>query len=207
MDEKILSVYAIADTGFTAPEELPALVEAMLAGGVRLLQLRAKDMEGRAFLELAQALLQRCRAAGALFLVNDRVDVAHACRADGVHLGQKDLPARAARAILGPQAIIGVSARTEADARRARDDGADYLGTGAVFPSGTKGSAAVIGVEGLASIVKLGVLPVVGIGGIDETNIAQVRDAGAAGASLISGIARGAGTQAQARRLTEIWQG
>jgi hydroxymethylpyrimidine kinase / phosphomethylpyrimidine kinase / thiamine-phosphate diphosphorylase len=116
---------------------------------------------------------QICRPAGVPVIINDRIDVAIASGADGVHIGQSDLPARVARALLGPHALLGVSVKTPAEAAKARADGADYVGVGAVFPTGTK-DASVIGLEGLAAAVAGGALPAVAIGGVGAANAAQV---------------------------------
>lgn len=160
-----------------------------LAGGATCIQLRDKGMGGRELCRLGEALAALCHARGALCLVNDRLDVALACGADGVHLGQDDLPVARARAVVGPDLIIGLSAATPEEARRAAADGADYLGTGAVFATASKADAGEpIGPGGLARVVAACPLPVVAIGGISAANAGAAVGAGAAGVAVIAAV-------------------
>eukprot|EP00879_Flechtneria_rotunda_P024411 GHRR01025878.1.p1 GENE.GHRR01025878.1~~GHRR01025878.1.p1 ORF type:complete len:204 (+),score=45.39 GHRR01025878.1:210-821(+) len=132
-------------------------------------------------------LSQLCRPRGIPVLINDRVDVALASGADGVHVGQSDIPARIVRQMLGPDKILGVSCKTRAEAAKALVDGADYIGVGAVFPTGTKASS-VIGLEGLAEVCSLSALPAVAIGGVGVSNAADVIASGVDGLAVVSAV-------------------
>jgi thiamine-phosphate pyrophosphorylase len=149
-------------------------VDAVLAGGADVVQLREKEVPGGEFLALAREVVARCHRAGALSIINDRADVAAAAGADGVHVGQDDLPVRACRQVMGPRAVVGVSTQTPAMARAALEAGADYLGVGAIFPSSTKSRKSVIGPVGLAAIRREVPLPTVAIAGITLENVSQV---------------------------------
>jgi thiamine-phosphate diphosphorylase/hydroxymethylpyrimidine kinase/phosphomethylpyrimidine kinase len=163
------------------------LVTTAVAGGVRLIQLREKEGETRHLVATGERMREICHDHGALFIVNDRVDVAAACGADGVHLGQEDLPPRVARALLGPEAIIGVSVATLDEARLAVAAGADYLGLGPVYPTGSKDcSNALCGHDLLAEVARQAPIPVVAIGGITPGNTLPLLEAGAKGVAVIS---------------------
>lgn len=162
---------------------------AALRGGATALQLRAKSAGGAALFAAARELALACAARGALLVVNDRLDVALASGAGGVHLGQDDLPVSAARAVAGPGFIIGASAGTPDEARRAERDGADYLGAGSVNRTCSKEDAGPpIGLTGLAGVIEATRLPVVAIGGIDADSAPRVVAAGAAGVAVISAV-------------------
>ncbi|MDI3299348.1 MAG: thiamine phosphate synthase [Bacillota bacterium] len=187
-----LAVYVITDR--EQAERLPGrslmdVCRAALRAGAGALQLRGKDWSGRELYEAGLALRRLADETGALLFVDDRVDVARAVGADGVHVGQEDLPARVAREILGPGAIVGVSAASPEEARRAEADGADYVGAGSVWATGSKPDAgAPIGLEGLRAIVAVTRLPVVAIGGVDARRAREARAAGAAGVAVISAV-------------------
>jgi thiamine-phosphate pyrophosphorylase len=193
------SLYAIVDpldTGRT-PENLAA---DLVAGGARLLQLRLKDASTRELLAAARAVRALTTRAGALLLINDRPDVALAAHADGVHLGQDDLPVAAARTVLGPDALIGVSTHDVEQARTAAADGADYVGVGPVFATSTKRGA--LPPRGLALVraVRTAVpLPLVAIGGITPETAAGVRAAGADAVAMIGALVRAADVAAAVR--------
>lgn len=186
------------------------VASAALAGGAQVIQLRDKEMPARELLELALRIREMIaeRAPGTLLMVNDRVDVAAAAEADGVHLGQEDLPYRTARDLLGPRAVIGVSATCLEEALEAEAAGADYLGVGPVFPTPSKQDAApAMGLEGLAAVRDAVSAPIVAIGGIGEDNAAAVLRAGADGIAVISAVT-GAPDMAEAvRRLARIAAG
>lgn len=166
-----------------------AAAAAALAGGAPCVQLRAKDLPAGALVAEARAIRAATRAAGALFLVNDRLDVALAADADGVHLGQDDLPAARARRLLPPGRLLGVSTHSLEQARRAVAEGADYIGVGPVFATPTKDTGyGPLGLEGLAAIAAAVPLPVVAIGGIGLAEAAEVIRAGAMAAALISAL-------------------
>jgi thiamine-phosphate pyrophosphorylase len=193
-------LYVILDRSAARGRDLPGLLDQVLAGGGRLVQLREKALPPVECYALALALRRRCREAGAAFIVNDRVDLALAVEADGVHVGQEDLPARAARAILRPGMLLGVSTHDRAQARRAVDDGADYVAVGSVFPTGTKAGFQLVG-PGLVAELRPDVpVPLVGIGGITADNAAEVLRAGADAVAVISAVC-GASDPAAATRM------
>jgi thiamine-phosphate pyrophosphorylase len=184
-----LSVYLVADPTATRGRDLVQVVAAAVAGGATLVQLRAKDVPTRGMVEAARALVALLHPRGVPLLVNDRVDVALAAGADGAHVGQDDLSAADARRLLGPDALLGVSATTLDEARRADARAADYVGAGPVFPTGSKADAAPpLGLDGLRAVCAATPLPVVAIGGIGVANAAAVIGAGVAGVSVISAI-------------------
>ena len=194
MDTRVLSeklsLYLVADPSQATGDFLPA-VEAALSNGVTAVQLRAKHISDRELLEFALLLSHRSRAHGALFLVNDRVDIALASGAGGVHLGVDDLPVDDARRLLGPNAVIGFSPETDQQAREARDRGADYLGVGPVIATASKDDAGQpIGLDGLKRRVELAGIPVIGIGGITPATYMDVLATGAVGAAVIGAILR-----------------
>jgi hydroxymethylpyrimidine kinase/phosphomethylpyrimidine kinase/thiamine-phosphate diphosphorylase len=143
-----------------------------------LVMFREKDAESREFLEAAKACMEICKSSGVPLLINDRVDIALACNADGVHVGQSDISAREIRELLGPGKIIGVSCKTPAQAEQAWNDGADYIGCGGVFPTTTKANNPTLGFEGLKVVCLASKLPVVAIGGINATNAGSVMELG-----------------------------
>lgn len=180
--------YLVTDRRMCGGRSLLSVVELALRGGVNLVQYREKEAGTRRMLEESGALNSLCRRYGALFVVNDRVDVALAVRAPGVHLGQEDMPLAMARELLGPGVIIGVSASNVREAVEAEDGGADYIGAGAVFSTPTKAEASALGMEGLAQICRSVSIPVVGIGGLHAGNSAAVMAAGACGVAVVSAI-------------------
>lgn len=196
------TLYFVADRDALPGRQLLETTRAALQGGVTAVQLRDKSGGTREMLELARALLALTRAAGVPLIVNDRADVALALGADGVHVGQDDLPALDVRQLIGPERILGVSAGTVAEARQAQADGADYTGAGDVFGTLSKPDAGPpIGLSALAEIARAVALPVVGIGGITEANAASVTEAGAAGVAVISAITRSSNPEDAARCL------
>ncbi|GBD29334.1 Thiamine-phosphate synthase [bacterium HR32] len=194
-----LRVYVITHAGFRGRSH-EDVAQAAVAGGATALQLRDKESAGRALVATARRLVALANPAGVPVVVNDRVDVALAAGADGVHVGEDDLPVADARRLLGPERIVGASAGTVEEARRAEQEGADYLGVGPVFPTATKADAGeAIGLDGLRKIVAAVRVPVVGIGGITVENAAQVVLAGAAGVAVVSAVA-GADDMVEATR-------
>lgn len=182
------SIYLVTDHNCLGGRDFLACIEDALRGGVTLVQLREKNVDGGIFLQKALAVKKLCDKYKVPLLINDRIDIALACEAAGVHLGQNDIPPAIARDLLGPDAIIGVSAHNCEEALAAEKDGADYLGVGAVFPTNSKDDASEVGLNMLKEIRKISKLPIVGIGGIKAQNYVQVRAAGAQGAAIISGI-------------------
>lgn len=196
--------YLVTDARAGSVERLVAICAAALDGGITTVQLRAKGWTDRQLLDAATALRPRCHDAGALLIVNDRVDIALAADADGVHLGVDDLPVAAARRILGPDVLIGYSPETDDDRRQAEQDGADYLGVGPVYGTTTKGDAGnAIGVEGIRRAVAATTLPVVGIGGIGIETASAVIEAGAAGVAVVGAVFLADDPRKAAVRLAE----
>lgn len=179
-------LYVITEPALRDPVES---VRQVLEGGVRLVQLRAKHATARELVQMGQAIRTLTRQYGALFIVNDRLDIALAVEADGVHLGQDDLPVPLARKLAGAAFIIGVSAETLEEAQRAEAEGADYLGVGPMFATTTKPDAGTpVGPERLRLIKQAVAIPVYGIGGITLQNAPLVMQAGADGICVISAI-------------------
>lgn len=179
-------LYVITEPALRDPVESVRLV---LEGGARIVQLRAKDATARELVQMGQAIRALTRAYNATFIVNDRLDIALAVEADGVHLGQDDLPVPLARKIAGEAFIIGVSAETVEEAKRAEAEGANYLGVGPMFATATKPDAGTpIGPQRLRDIKAAVAIPVYGIGGITLENAPLVMQAGADGICVISAI-------------------
>lgn len=197
-----LSLYLVTDRPLCGGRALLDVVAAAVAGGATLVQLREKDAATREFVELARALKAVLDRFGVPLLVNDRLDVALACGAAGVHVGQKDMDVRDVRALLGPDAIVGLSVETPALARAARSLAVDYLGAGPVYPTTTKKDAApTLGLDGLAGVVREAAVPVVGIGAIGPGRAADVVRAGAAGVAVVSALCAAPDPAAAARAL------
>ncbi|MCH7662086.1 MAG: thiamine phosphate synthase [Euryarchaeota archaeon] len=199
-------LYLVTQQDLSEGRSTPEIVEAAIAGGVDAIQLREKHASARDRYELGLGLRKRTREAGVSLLVNDRVDIAAAIDADGVHLGDEDLPIAAAREILGQGAVIGRSVSTVEGAHTAESNGADYLGAGAVFATASKNVADeqnAIGVESVEKIAESVGIPIVGIGGIDRENAASVTGAGASGVAVISAITTVKDPEAATRELLE----
>lgn len=191
MEKMLNGLYVITDDQLCPGRTHVEIARAAIEGGARIIQMRDKSASDREFYESALAIRQLCTEADALFFVNDRAHIAAAVGADGVNVGQTDLPISAVRAILGPKAIIGVSCDNIEQAVQAELDGADYVGFGPVFPTSTKLDAGpVSGLETLRLVCARVALPVVAIGGIGASNIAEVAAAGAACAAVVSAIVR-----------------
>lgn len=182
------SIYLVTDDGCLQGRALIDCVREALEGGVTLVQYRAKTASSAEMYAEALQLKALCDSFKVPLIINDRLDIAMAVGAAGVHLGQDDLPCAAARKLLGEDYIIGVSAHNPAEAKTALQSGADYLGCGAVFGTATKADVKKLGTDGLAAICKAKGLPVVGIGGVTADNYREVRAAGADGAAIVSGI-------------------
>lgn len=197
-------LYALADDGARPGLSVEAQSEALLRGGVRVLQLRLKRTKGAEAVAVASRVAARARAAGCVLLVNDRVDWALLAGADGVHLGEEDVTAKEARQLLGPKALLGVTVRNTQQAEAARADGADYVGLGPVFlPGSKKVQAPLLGLEGLRRVVQESPLPVVAIGGLGLSSIRAVARAGAYGAAVVSDLLGAQDIAERARALQE----
>jgi thiamine-phosphate pyrophosphorylase len=197
-----LRLIVVTDPDCGAGRTVVDVVRAALRGGAPAVQLRMKDGPAREMAALAAALLAETQRTGALLFVNDRVDVALAVRADGAHVGQDDLPVAAARRIVPPGFLLGVSAETAELARRAEAEGADYVGVGPIYATGSKADAGdAVGVGRMAEVAAAVRIPAVGIGGITLDNARPVLDAGAAGIAVISAVMRAADPEAATRAL------
>lgn len=187
-DKSALLLYAVTDRSWLNGKNLCSQVEEALKGGASFLQLREKELDEARFLDEAAELKMLCRKFGVPFVINDNVAIAAAVGADGVHVGQTDMGAGEARAKLGPDKIIGVSVRTVEQAVSACQNGADYLGVGAVFPTGTKTDASGVSIATLREICRAVDIPVVAIGGITEENVAALAGSGISGVAVVSAI-------------------
>jgi thiamine-phosphate pyrophosphorylase len=182
-------LYTIADTLGRPELSFVTIAEQLCTGGARILQLRAKDLPSREFLDIAQKVKDVCHHAGCLLIINDRADIALAVDADGVHVGQEDLPLAAARKVLGPQKIIGVSTHDPQQAQAAERDGADYIGFGPMFGTTTKATGySARGLEQLQEIRCLVRVPIVAIGGITTERAPATLSAGADAVAMISDL-------------------
>ena len=183
-------LYGLLDSGLSSDEEIPSLAAALAAAGVELLQLRAKTHGTGDFVQLARATVEALVGSGVPLLVNDRVDVALMAEADGAHVGAGDLPPTDARALLGPERILGVTAHDPGELAEVDPAVADYVGYGAVFGTSTRSGAEICGPEALTAAVAASTLPVVAIGGIRPDNVEALRGSGVAAvcaaASLVS---------------------
>ena len=186
---KAMLLYAVTDQMWLKEgETLGDVVESVLQNGATFLQIREKDLAEDAFEAEAERLKTLCAQHGVPFVVNDSVEIALQCDADGVHVGQSDIKGRDIRAIIGPDKILGISAGTVEEAMAAEKAGADYIGVGAVFPTGTKKNATPMTMELLQKIVVSVSLPVVAIGGINTANILQLCGSGVDGVAVVSAI-------------------
>lgn len=198
-------LYALTDPGLQRPQDLPARVKAVLSGGARVLQYRDKSGSSQRWQE-AQRLAALCRTHGAVFIVNDDIELAAAVAADGVHLGRDDLSLDAARARLGDRAIIGISCYNElARARTAAAGGADYVAFGSVFPSATKPGAVHVSPQLLRAAREAVDLPIVAIGGITAENARQVIAAGVDAVAVMRGVFGAPDPASAARRIARLF--
>jgi thiamine-phosphate pyrophosphorylase len=199
------SLYLVTDAGLARGRTHHEIVQAAIRGGVTVVQYREKSASTRRMIEEARELRDLCRARGIPFIVNDRVDVALAADADGVHVGQNDMPASLARKLIGRDKILGVSAENVAQARAAVTDGADYIGASPIFATPTKPDAPPpMGVQGLQELTRACTIPIVAIGGLNATNAASMIRAGAAGVAVISAIVNAEDVARAARELKQV---
>ena len=183
-----LLLYAVTDRSWLNGETLYAQVEKALKGGVTFVQLREKALDEQAFLEEAKEIQKLCAKYHVPFVINDNVEIAAQIGADGVHVGQSDMEAGDVREKLGPDRIIGVSAQTVEQAVRAQERGADYLGVGAVFSTGSKADAVKVSHETVRAITEAVDIPVIAIGGITKDNVSELSGTGICGIAVISAI-------------------
>lgn len=183
-----MRLYVVTDRTWLNGEPLENAVEKILAAGATFLQLREKDLSDAEFLAEAKKIKPIAKKYKIPFVINDNIEVAMQCGADGVHVGQSDIINRDIRAVIGPDMILGISANTVGTAQRAEQSGADYIGVGAVFGTSTKKDAQAISVERLREICSAVHIPVVAIGGISAENIMQLANSGIDGVAVISAI-------------------
>ena len=184
----LLRLYAVTDRSWVGLQTLLEQIESSLLGGTTLVQLREKDLSDCEFIQEAISVKRLCERFGVPLLINDNVNVALRSGADGVHLGQDDLPLQEARKMLGPNKIIGISTHTVEEAMEAEQGGADYVGVGSVFATQTKLDANVLSIDYIREICQAVSIPAVAIGGIKEENMDALRDAGVAGIAVVSAI-------------------
>lgn len=198
---RLHGLYVIIDPEVARGRDELDIARQALEGGARLIQLRDKTREKGLQLPIAQALRALCRKSGALFFVNDHVDLALAVEADGVHLGQKDLPPRAVRRLVGPNMLVGCSTNNPDEARRAEAEGADYVSVGRLFPTGSKQDTRPATLDTLRAVKAAVRIPVCAIGGIDGSNIGDVIAAGADMVSVIASVVAAEDVREAAQRL------
>ena len=200
-----MRLYAVTDRAWLRGQTLYEQVEAALRGGVTCVQLREKELDAETFLREAFELRDLCRGYGVPFIVNDAVDIAVKVRADGVHVGQSDMAARDVRALVGPDMLLGVSAKTVEQALAAEAAGADYLGTGALFSTSTKQDASCITFDTARAICAAVDIPVTGIGGITPENLPELAGLGLDGVALVSAIFAAPDIEQRCRELRQNW--
>lgn len=186
--ESMLRLYAVTDRSWLGQQTLYQQVEQALKGGATCVQLREKDLDYDTFLQEAVQLKELCNRYGVPLIINDNVEIALRCGADGVHVGQEDMLAQDVRSLIGPDKILGVTAKTVEQAQSAQAAGADYLGSGAVFGSTTKTNAKSMSKELLQKICCSVTIPVVAIGGINRHNLSELEGTMIRGAAVVSGI-------------------
>lgn len=197
-------LYLVTDENSMEQRDFLETVEKALAGGVTLVQLREKECSSREFYLRGKELHQLTKAYNVPLIINDRIDLALAIGAEGVHLGQKDLPVSVARKLAGDDMIIGVSAATLEEAVAAEKQGADYLGVGALYPTGTKTDTRPVSCETLEEIVRTVSIPVVAIGGITRERLQEVLDSGVHGVAVVSAILKADSPEESAIEFKQI---
>lgn len=209
MDKKCIdyTLYLVTDRRLMSSGTVEESVELAIEGGASVVQLREKDCTSREFYELAVRVKKITAPRNVPLIINDRIDICLAADADGVHLGQKDLPCREARKILGGGKLIGVSAALPEEARRAQADGADYLGVGAVFATGTKSDTRPVTPEIIREIRAAVSVPFVVIGGVNAENIGQLYGLGINGAAVVSAVVAQSDITAAARAMRKAAKG
>ncbi len=203
-DKKTMLLYAVTDRAWTGRQTLYEQVESALKGGVTCVQLREKELDDAAFLQEAVEISALCRKYGVPFFINDNVDIAIACHADGVHVGQSDMQAAKVRQRVGEDMMIGVSVHSVAEALEAVRNGADCLGVGAVFSTSTKKDTNVLPKETLRDICAAVDIPVVAIGGINKSNLLQLSGSGVDGTALVSAIFSAENIEEECRELRQL---
>ncbi len=203
-DKKTMLLYAVTDRAWTGEQTLYEQVEEALKGGITCLQLREKNLDEEAFLQEAVEIRKLCNQYKVPFFINDNVDIAIKCGADGVHVGQEDMEAGKVRDLVGEKMIIGVSVHTLEEALEAVRNGADCLGVGAMFATSTKEDVNVLPKQTLADICNAVDIPVVAIGGLTRANIKELSGTGVDGVALVSAIFAAKDIQAECKDLYKI---
>lgn len=203
-DKKTMLLYAVTDRMWTGKQTLYEQVEDALRGGVTCVQLREKELDEDAFLKEAIEIKELCHKYRVPFFVNDNVEIAIQCGADGIHVGQEDMAAGAVRALVGDRMMIGVSVHTVEEAIEAVKNGADCLGVGAMFSTSTKLDADVLPMQTLSDICHAVDIPVVAIGGLNKNNIAKLAGTGVDGVALVSAIFAAEDIESECRELARI---
>lgn len=202
--KEAMLLYAVTDRSWLGTQSLYEQVEQALSGGATCIQLREKELDPEEFLKEALKIKELCRRFQVPFLINDNVDLAIKCGADGVHVGQRDMEAGKVRQLIGPDRILGVSAQTPEQAKLAQENGADYLGVGAVFPTSTKEDASPVTHETLKEIAGSVSIPICAIGGINKGNILKLSGTGIDGVALVSAIFASKDIEAECRSLLAL---
>ena len=197
------TLYFITDSTCVPEDRFLPVVEAACRGGATIVQLREKDRSTREYMELARATHEITTRYGIPLIIDDRVDVALAIGAEGVHVGQSDMPVRDARRLMGPERIVGATTKTVPQALEAFEQGADYLGCGAIYPTTTHVKTVITPVETLKEIVKAVPIPVNAIGGLNKDNIFVLKESGIAGICVVSAIMKAADPEAATRELKQ----
>ena len=188
MKLKDCKIYLVTDEKSCNGKDFYKCIEEAIKGGVKIIQLREKTLSTKDFFIKALKVKEICKNYGALFIINDRLDIAQAVEADGVHLGQSDMPIEKAKEILKNKFLIGVTARNVDEAIKAELEGADYIGSGAIFGTSTKDNAKKLDMEDLKKIVNSVKIPVFAIGGINTNNVSMLKNIGLQGICSVSGI-------------------
>lgn len=203
-DKKAMLLYAVTDRAWTGKKSLLEQVEDAIRGGVTCVQLREKELDCDSFLEEAVEMNKLCKKHGVPFIVNDNIEIAVKCGADGVHVGQHDMRADNVRALIGDDMILGVSAQTVEQAVEAEKEGADYLGVGAVFSTSTKLDADSVSHETLKAICNAVSIPITAIGGINKKNISELANTDVDGVALVSAIFAADDIESECKELKKL---
>ena len=203
-DKKTMLLYAVTDRTWTGKQSLNEQVESALKGGVTCVQLREKELDDEAFLKEALEISKLCKSYNVPFFINDNVDIAIKCHADGIHVGQEDMEASKVRERVGEEMMIGVSVHSVAEALEAVKNGADCLGVGSMFSTSTKKDVDLLPKETLRDICAAVDIPVVAIGGINRSNILKLSGSGADGVALVSAIFASEDIESECRELYKL---
>lgn len=203
-DKNIMLLYAVTNSKLPVKQTLTEQVEAALKGGVTCLQLREKDLDEESFLAEAIEMKKLCEKYGVPLIINDNVSIAIQSGADGIHVGQSDMEVSEVRNLVGDDVIIGVSAHTVEEAKKAEAGGADYLGVGAIYSTTTKPDATFVSLNELKRICKSVKIPVVAIGGIDKSTISKLSGTGVDGVAMVSAIFAADDIEQECRKLLRL---